>query len=928
MADVFVSYSRSDGEFARELAAALEERGREPWLDVEGIEDGEVFPAALRRAIEETDGMVFVISPEGADSPFCQQEVDHALSLGKRIVPVLHREAPDESLPDGIRERQWVDAGERVSPEAADRLTRALDADPEHTREHTRLLVRARDWDARGRRSAALPRGDELADAESWLTQAQGRDPAPIPLQAEWIAAGRAAASRRQRRLVAGAAVFGLVALGLVIFALVSRNKAEDAKASARSRALAEVSLTQVKRDPQRALLLAREGLADSPTSEAKLAVSAALDANTARSQLPSFGAQGCQEANFLFLFDRGRTAVDNTCDGYLIFADIPRRKIVKRLRIGRDSTDMVLSRSGRGLLVAAENKLFSVDVQRRRVRHLYTAPFRIVQLAGPPEKYIAIADKDKVGLVDLEKRRTRVIARGDSSVNVINGMMPADSRRVIIAALGQTRGSGNLFPGLTVLDVTDGTRETVNLSTPSRLAAVNFLRVSPDQRTWFITGSEINAHNDEQVAATWAIDARSRRVRWTARGPLGAVASPVQASPDGKLVAVGYSQGATDVLDVATGRLVVREASSAGIGAGDMVFSPRGNTLVTVALDGVIRTWSTRGSERLRLQAPAAPAVDFTPDGKNLVFVGERGEIIDRGSGRTVRRFAGFPAKNLFATCNAACFATSPQLRWLTYVDVEGSKFRIRKLDGRTGRHVSSVTVPRLDSQGVAPDGRIAAVWVDDDRYYAQIIDPRSGRRRTLPHSQSSDGCAATTPSFTPDSRLMATVDGCTHATVWDLRSGRVKRSIELPDRASGSPALLSPDGRYVVVAVLGGGLARVDVGSGKTEVRPGGQTEGKAIAVSPDGRYYAIGRLDGTVDEYDARSLRLVRRHLLDAAIQSLVFSPDGRELAVEDTRNVLRIWDTCDVCQDAKRLSKLAAERSVRKLTPGERAAFEVK
>ncbi len=148
-----------------------------------------------------------------------------------------------------------------------------------------------------------------------------------------------------------------------------------------------------------------------------------------------------------------------------------------------------------------------------------------------------------------------------------------------------------------------------------------------------------------------------------------------------------------------------------------------------------------------------------------------------------------------------------------------------------------------------------------------------------------------------------MASVDGCLNVVVWDLRSGRVRRTIDLPDRASGSGALLSPDGRYVLVTVLGGSFVRVDLATGKSVVRPGAQTEGRALAISPNGRFYAIGRLDGTVDVYDARSLRLVRHHTLDHAIETLVFSPDSRELAVEDTRHVLRVWDTCDVCQNPR-------------------------
>ena len=39
MADVFISYSRRDTSFAHELSAALKARGKESWIDVQGIQD-------------------------------------------------------------------------------------------------------------------------------------------------------------------------------------------------------------------------------------------------------------------------------------------------------------------------------------------------------------------------------------------------------------------------------------------------------------------------------------------------------------------------------------------------------------------------------------------------------------------------------------------------------------------------------------------------------------------------------------------------------------------------------------------------------------------------------------------------------------------------------------------------------------------------
>src|SRR5205807_1109458 len=114
--------------------------------------------------------------------------------------------------------------------------------------------------------------------------------------------------------------------------------------------------------------------------------------------------------------------------------------------------------------------------------------------------------------------------------------------------------------------------RQAVSLPVPAgHVASLSFLNISPDRSTWFITGADTTANSNQQVATTWAFDSHSRQVRWTAEGPQGASANSVNASPDGRLVAVGYSQGAVDVLDTTTGRLVVRDASSASIAAGWM---------------------------------------------------------------------------------------------------------------------------------------------------------------------------------------------------------------------------------------------------------------------------------------------------------------------------------------------------------------------
>src|ERR1700680_3912926 len=108
MADVFVSYSRTDSEFVGRLTASIQGSGKDVWVDTEGIADGEVFPEAIKRAIEQSDAFLFVITPASVQSAYCEHEVEHARDMNKRIVPVLRDPVADAQLPAEIRDRNWI----------------------------------------------------------------------------------------------------------------------------------------------------------------------------------------------------------------------------------------------------------------------------------------------------------------------------------------------------------------------------------------------------------------------------------------------------------------------------------------------------------------------------------------------------------------------------------------------------------------------------------------------------------------------------------------------------------------------------------------------------------------------------------------------------------------------------------------------------
>ena len=57
-----------------------------------------------------------------------------------------------------------------------------VEKDPERARLHTRLLLRVREWEGRGRSPDILVRGTELAEYEHWLSESGQSDEKPEAL--------------------------------------------------------------------------------------------------------------------------------------------------------------------------------------------------------------------------------------------------------------------------------------------------------------------------------------------------------------------------------------------------------------------------------------------------------------------------------------------------------------------------------------------------------------------------------------------------------------------------------------------------------------------------------------------------------------------------------------------------------------------------
>ena len=647
MADVFVSYSRHDAAFVRRLVASIEDRGKKVWLDTEGIADAEVFPAAIKRAIEQSDAFLFVITPAAVDSAYCENEVEYAKDMQKRIVPVLREPVSDERLHSEIRDRNWIPFTDDAEFDPSmGRLVKALDTDLETARAHTRWLVKALEWEAEGRDKSLLLRGAELKSAEGWLAASpEDADPAPTQLQREYLLASRDAAARRQRLLVGASLAVAVVSIGLLIFALISRGQAIGAKAQAvseridaRAQALAAESQAQLPNDPEISLILGMRAVQTQATPQAVFALRAALDASPLERALPSVASPGSCGPNgglaATFSPDGGQI-VEAACNGTLRLVDAGTGNIQRAANLHLPLSAVAYSPGGSLLAVGTPTGVTLLDPATGSVKARLTA-IRSAEptaaLAFSPNGHLLAADDSNgITLWSLPAMRPRAFEHDIYDVGTM--AFTHDGRQLIV-------GGGNSDNSVHVYDVASGRMVHRIIATGNRGPGwPEVVALSPD-------GSRLAVgYPADPQNATAKVSVYSTR-SWAKEFDVMSIndveISSVAFSPDGTRLAIGAEDGTAGVWSLATReQLATYDGSTAAVGA--MSFAPDGQSLLSASNDGVARVWRAQGVEQTSLFLPGNPtAVALTPD--QLI-------VVDGAHGRNALHFYSLPGGKLTST-------------------------------------------------------------------------------------------------------------------------------------------------------------------------------------------------------------------------------------------------------------------------------------
>ena len=216
---VMLSYSRKDKGFVKNIYNALTaDTERNIWVDWEDIPPSNDWLQEIHKGIEQSDCFLFILSPDSIRSEVCNWEVDHAVKNGKRIIPCVVRDVDYRSVRKELANLNWIffrSDGEDFDT-AMKLLLRQIDMNGRHARYHTKILVRALDWEKHEFEKSLLLRGNDLNRAKHWMSDAAlGKEPKPTTLHLSYInESERLYLTTKRRRLVA---IFFAFTLGIAI---------------------------------------------------------------------------------------------------------------------------------------------------------------------------------------------------------------------------------------------------------------------------------------------------------------------------------------------------------------------------------------------------------------------------------------------------------------------------------------------------------------------------------------------------------------------------------------------------------------------------------------------------------------------------------------------------------------------------------------
>jgi WD40 repeat protein len=903
---VFISYSRRDREFTRNLETAFREKGRKVWIDQKDIQHTEEWLKAIYSGIEAADNFIFIISPDAIVSENCAKEVAHAVKHNKRLIPVLYREVNDKDVPEHLAELDWVPFQQEADFNAAfEILLEAIDTDLEYVRSHTRLLTRAIEWNKQQRDKSLLLRGKLLKEAEQWRSEAIQKKPAATPLQLEYIEASRKAADRRLWT-IAGASVLALAIIStLTIVAVMRSREAQRQARSTLSSRLAGEAQKQIEGQLDLALLLSLEAGNAADTFEARSALLSGLMRST---KLTTF-LRGQSNVPYSMAYSPdGKMLAVGTDGASVLFWNANTWQLIDPPITGTESTVTTIAFSPDGKTLATGG--YTPDVR------LWDVSSRQQQSTLPlPDDDFATsvlfsADGHRL-LVGTDKGR--IIIWSVDSKQLLAQVFEEDFRnigRVVFIDAG-SKVAAFTSNGTLIVWSNSTTRPASRLLTTDMVMGMDF---SPD-------GQMLAVRHPDAVAV---YDVNSAELRFKISTEHMNGIKNVSFSRDSQKLAVAEGNGDIFLCDV-RGRYF-RDPPLLGHNKEiySLAFSPDGKTLVSGGLDKNVLVWNVEGDRSLgQTLAETSEEITrlvFAPDGKT-VFAASSDKFSVSSSRSAISEWDVSNRRQLnHFTPQGNSAITSLRLLNDRKILTAGLDETIIELESQRTPGGSVSTLSNIERNVVVWDGANSPRVLDHPRsiYQSSAAAVTLSRDGGLVAAGLNNGKVITWQvgqwqesggplvehkarinalDFSPDGKLLASGSIDRNVIVWSLQTRQPIGRISFPKDQDVRTLAFNENGTMLAVGTTQS-ITLWDVVNRRSldTSLVGQQGSATCLAFSPDGSMLAAGSFNKSIVLWDVAARKPIGTALVGHTqqVRTVSFSNDGQTLASGSSDGKIILWD----------------------------------
>ncbi len=938
--DVFISYKRTDKEFVVRVDESLRVHGYEAWVDWEDIPPGvDDFRTEIESGILHATSCILVLSPEYLESEYCMAELNTAVKLGKRLIPIVFREVDPRKTPAEIAHINWIFFNKNDDYDTAfKKLIAALETDIKHVRTHTRLLSRATEWENNNFDNSFVLIGNELREAEKWLVEGDQKEPKPTVLHKSYVSASVRARSVRNRitwlfRVIAIAMVVAVIAGGLAIYQSIrAREEADRAEAEAdraRSLELAASANSIIDTDPNLAIALALEATANFTPSPFEVRRSLARAAYSPGARRVFSG------------HTRAVTAVDYSPDGTLgVSASLDGKIYIwnlvtgaSRLLVEADTSfnSVVFSPDGKYVLSGSDDAAAAVwDAETGRRLKSFEHEAAVLSVAyNPDRKTILTGTKGgRIFLWDIQSEQ--IVREFKGHVGDVFDLDFSLNGTYALSGSGQARNVGD-----------DRTMRLWQVSDGSEILSIphtGFVR-----SVCFIPGGRLAA------SASWSGDEEGGKIQiWSlADGTLDSILTGHTNVIDGidcegDFIASGSRDNTLRVWDVTRGLEILRfDHLEDTIRA--VAFSPDGESLLTgfgrsasSFTNNSVSLWDlTSGAEIRRYDSHNIwiRSVAFSPDGQYILSAsGGFTDVIDpiirlwnTETGEIESYLEGHEAQVLSV-------AFSP-IEWRALSSSQDGKIILWDL--QSGIPITTFEAHdglAINAVAYSPDGKFFVSGGSDKQVTVWDLNTGKPLRNLIGTEGQAHGDEVTSVAYSKDGKYILSTSGAFERSVdntikvWDAETGEWIRTFE-GHLARVNQAAFTPDSQQIISVGVDQRILLWNIETGEVVRQYGERNDAvNSVAISPDGKYALTGSNDASITLWEIASGEQIRRFTGHTSwVQTVSFSPDGNVGLSGSKDTTVRTWQLTS--SDDELIQWICENRAIRQFTQFERELYGI-